>query len=180
MTRRTRPLTTSAGTLLTTLLTALLTALMLAGCGGSDDSGDSSPPATDGSPAGSSGANGLPDVCALLTNDEVTGFTGKQVDQVDPDDGSDASVRFCQWQGADLRLAVFVSKATAEQFETESGYPGATAVDGVGDAAYTNSGHLYVLDGDLQVDVYNSGAVDGEENAAQAEAVAADLVTKLG
>lgn len=54
----------------------------------------------------------------------------------------------------------------------------AETVDGVGEDAYWHSGHLYVLYGTVQVDVYSRGASD-ERNLAGAKKVAQKVIPRI-
>lgn len=165
----------SIGSLVVPAAAGAVLAAVLGACGGSDDD------ATGAAPGGADGDGGLPDVCTLLSEAEVQELTGRTVDQVD-EDGLDAAspTRHCQWQGADLRLAVFLARTTLEAFTEESGYDGASPVDGLGEAAYTNGGHLFVLDGTVQMDVYTTSADTDEQNAIDAAEVAQALLPKVG
>jgi hypothetical protein len=122
---------------------------------------------------------GLPDVCTLLTKAEVSGLAGgRQVVQIDPDGASpDDTVRHCQWQISGARLAIFLSPTTASEFKQTHGR--ATKVAGVGDEAATDSGHLYVRHGDLQIDVYATISGDDAAGARMAKSAAAKVITKL-
>jgi hypothetical protein len=132
---------------------------------------------TSGRPAGkpsgkpSGNANALPDVCTLLSRAEVSALAGgKQVAQVDPDDAKPGdTTRFCQWQLSGARLAVFLSPTTASEFS--QAHTNSRAVSGLGDAAYFASGHLYVRQGTILVDVYASnGSEDASEKMARSTA----------
>jgi hypothetical protein len=54
----------------------------------------------------------------------------------------------------------------------------ATAVDGVGEDAFTLAGHLYVRDGAVSIDVYSRGDSD-TENLSKAKRIAWALIPKL-
>ncbi len=120
----------------------------------------------------------LPDPCTLLSDAEVTELTGRDITQIDKD-GADAnaSTRYCQWQQSSGQLAVFISRTTANDFTVAKA--GAASIPGVGDDAYFKDGHLFVLSGTTQVDVY-SRAGDDAQNQAEAEKVAAAVLPKLG
>jgi hypothetical protein len=125
------------------------------------------------------GGNPLPDVCTLLTRAEVSAMAGgKQVVQVDPDD-ADATdtTRFCQWQLAGARLAVFLSPTTAAEFS--QAHAKSRKVSGLGDAAYFTSGHLYVRHGTIQVDVYATNGSDDDAGETMAKAAAAKVIERL-
>jgi hypothetical protein len=105
----------------------------------------------------------LPDPCALLSRSDVVGLTGRAITEVDGDDAKPGdAARYCQWQQDGGQLALFLAKTTVDSFET--GVSQAEPVDGVeGYDAYSLAGHLYVLDDDVQVDVYSHAGTD-EEN----------------
>ncbi|MFC4070053.1 hypothetical protein [Actinoplanes subglobosus] len=119
----------------------------------------------------------IPDPCTLLSEAEVVDLTGREITQIDEDGGSAGDVtRYCQWQQSGGQLAVFLSRTTAEDFEITVAE--AEWVDGVGQYAYTHSGHLYVLYGTVQIDVYSRGASDSR-NLADAKAVAKTLIPRI-
>ncbi|MBB2947749.1 hypothetical protein FB565_007520 [Actinoplanes lutulentus] len=119
----------------------------------------------------------IPDPCTLLSEAEVTGLTGRIVSQIDEDGvESGESARFCQWQQEGGQLAVFLSRTTPADFQVT--VADAQWVDGVGEDAYAHSGHLFVLYGTVQVDVYSRGASD-EQNIADAKQVAKLLLTRI-
>jgi hypothetical protein len=160
-------------------------AVALAGCGaaaatGTTDASSAAAvaPATSAAAAPSPTASGIPDPCALLTSAEVTQLTGHAVTQIDQD-GLDttATTRHCQWQLASGDLAIFLSTTTADDFKVRD--PAAVDVSGVGDEAYTSSGHLFVRLGEKQLDVYSTGASDDAGNLAVEKATADKLLPKL-
>ena len=126
-------------------------------------------------PANSVGA--IPDPCTLLSDAEVTGLTGRTITQIDRD-GADANAttRYCQWQQSSGQLAVFITRMTAGDFATAQA--GTPPISGIGDGAYARDGHLYVLVGTSQVDVYARGG-DDQQSEADAEKVASALVPKV-
>lgn len=116
----------------------------------------------------------IPDPCTLLSKTEVTQLTGRKVTQIDEDGGQTGDVtRFCQWQQSGGQLAVFLSRTTPADFEVTVAE--AEPVDGVGEDAFAHSGHLYVLYGTVQIDVYSRGGSDSE-NLADAQKVAKTLI----
>lgn len=122
-------------------------------------------------------AGNIPDPCTLLSDAEVTALTGRDITQIDKD-GSDASAsaRYCQWQQFDGQLAVFISRTTTADFKlTQADAP---SIAGLGDDAFFRDGHLYVLVGRTQLDVY-SRAGDEAQSQAEAEKVAAALLPKM-
>ncbi len=158
--------------------------LVLAGC-----SRNASPPAapeTTAAEASTSGAvapspkgeaGNIPDPCTLLSDADVTQLTGRDITQIDRD-GADAnaSTRYCQWQQSSGQLAVFISRVTADGFNVAKA--DTPSIPGVGDDAYFKDGHLFVLSGPMQVDVYSRGG-DDAQNQAEAEKVAATVLPKL-
>ena len=133
-----------------------------------------------GKPSGkpANNTNALPDVCTLLSRAEVSALAGgKQVVQVDEDDAKPTdATRFCQWQLSGARLAVFLSPTTASEFS--QAHTNSRSVTGLGDAAYFASGHLYVRQGTIQIDVYAS---NGSEEASEkmAKSTAAKVLGRL-
>jgi hypothetical protein len=119
----------------------------------------------------------LPDPCTLLDKAEVSDLTGRAVTQIDEDGGATGDVtRFCQWQQEGGQLAVFLSRTTPEDFQVTVAE--AEPVSGVGEDAYAHSGHLYVLYGTVQIDVYSRGGSDSQ-NLADAKKVAKTLLPRI-
>jgi hypothetical protein len=157
--------------------------LALAGCGR-----DASPPAAQSTPAteatssavaqNPTGEGGnIPDPCTLLSDAEVTQLTGRDITQIDKD-GADAtaSTRYCQWQQSSGQLAVFISRTTSDDFKVAQA--DSPSIPGIGDDAYSRDGHLYVLVGAINLDVY-ARAGDEQQNQAEAEKVAGALLPKV-
>ncbi|GAB2617780.1 hypothetical protein Aab01nite_31280 [Paractinoplanes abujensis] len=119
----------------------------------------------------------IPDVCRLLSKQEVTSLTGRTITQIDEDGAEPGdATRFCQWQQESGQLAVFLSRTTASDFDVMIAE--ATPVDGVGEDAFLLSGHLYVLYGTVQLDIYSRGGSD-EQNLAEAKKVAKVLLPRV-
>lgn len=166
-------------------LTAVAAIALTGGCGAVGDAaaiaaGPAAAPAAEASPTPGSEAGGismLPDPCTLLDRDEVEHLTSRPVTQID-EDGADAgdATRYCQWQQEGGQLAIFLSPTTGEDFRLTIAE--AEWVDGVGQDAYWHSGHLFVLHGDVQIDVYSRGASDAR-NLSDARSVAATLIERL-
>ncbi|MCO8275843.1 DUF3558 domain-containing protein [Actinoplanes sp. TRM 88003] len=115
----------------------------------------------------------IPDPCTLLDRTEVAELTGRAVTQVDHDDAAPGdSTRFCQWQQTDGQLAVFLSRTTADDFDTA-----VAEAEPLGDAYWLNS-HLYQLSGTVQIDVYTHGA-DEPENKVTAAKVAGTVLPRV-
>lgn len=167
----------------------ILLVLVAGGC-----SRDASPPAastpaaspttaqvTDTTSAAAQGpeetSGNMPDPCTLLSDAEVTELTGRQITQIDKD-GADATAptRYCQWQQDSGQLAVFITRSTAHDFAVAKS--DAASIPGIGDDAYWEDGHLFVLIGGTQLDVYSRGA-DASQEQAEAEKVAGALVPKV-
>jgi hypothetical protein len=157
--------------------------LTVAGCGR-----DAAPPAaqsTSAAEATSSAAaqspkgegGNIPDPCTLLSDAEVTGLTGRDITQIDKD-GADptASTRYCQWQQPSGQLAVFLSRTTSDDFKVAQA--DSPSLPGIGDDAYWRDGHLYVLVGTTNLDVYTRGG-DEQQSQAEAEKVAGALLPKV-
>jgi hypothetical protein len=163
-----RPLSAAA------LVAALVTALSLTGCSlleqaqaapdpiptPSATSATTEPTPSAESKVGSVKDEGdLPDPCTLLSDEQVKELTGRGITQRDEDGASAGdATRYCQWQQPGGQLAVFLSRTTPADYEIQ--IDGATEVDGLGERAYTLAGHLYVLYGTVQVDVYVRGDSD--------------------
>ena len=120
----------------------------------------------------------LPDPCALLSRSDVVDLTGRQITEVDGDDAKPGdTARYCQWQQDRGQLALFLSRTTADDFET--GVSQAQPVDGVeGYDAFDLAGHLYVRDDDVQVDVYSHGGTD-EQNLTEEVTVMKAVLPRL-
>jgi hypothetical protein len=157
--------------------------LTLAGCGR-----EASPPAAQSPSAadqtsssavqnpGVAGAN-IPDPCTLLSDAEVTDLTGRDITQIDKDGGdASAPTRYCQWQQSSGQLAVFLARSNSDEFKVAQA--DAPSIPGIGDDAYWRDGHLYVLVGRTQLDVYSRGG-DEQQSQAEAEKVAAALLPKV-
>lgn len=124
-----------------------------------------------------SAGGAFPDPCTLLSEAEVTELTGRDVVQIDKD-GADANAptRYCQWQQSSGQLAVFIARTTSDDFKVAQA--GTPSIPGIGADAYWRDGHLYVLAGTAQLDVYARG-IDEQQNQAQAEKVASALLPKV-
>jgi hypothetical protein len=122
-------------------------------------------------------AGNIPDPCTLLSDADVIGLTGRSITQVDRD-GADASAstRYCQWQQSSGQLAVFLSRTSADDFTAAQA--DSPSIAGIGEGAYWRDGHLYVLTGRTQLDVYSRGG-DDQQNQAEAEKVAGALLPKV-
>jgi hypothetical protein len=170
-------------------LTAVLTVALTGGCGAIGSAAADGMPlpkgatagpsptsdATTGSAKGSVKDGGdLPDPCTLLTRADVEDLTGREVTQIDEDGGAGGDVtRHCQWQQSGGQLAVFLTRTTPEDFDVTIAE--AEWVDGVGQDAHAHSGHLYVLHGTVQIDVYSRGASE-QRNLEDAKKVAKTLI----
>jgi hypothetical protein len=149
---------------------ALLGLLTLAGCrlpGESDDTPANSSAAgggTNASPAPTSNASGspLPDICTLLTKDDVADLTNREVTIMTNEGGNSSGARYCQWQLSAGQLTVTVNNETRESFDVRNQQ--STPVDGIGETAYSLSGHLYVFQNGRAVDVYASSSDSDSTN----------------
>lgn len=156
--------------------------LVLAGChrgaapqATQESSASATPTSAAQNPQGAGG--NFPDPCTLLSDAEVTQLTGRDITQIDKD-GADATAptRYCQWQQSSGQLAVFLSHTTSGDFKVAQA--DAPSIPGVGEDAYSKDGHLYVLVGTTQLDVYARGG-DEAQSQAEAEKVAGVLVPKM-
>ena len=141
-----------------------------------------STPATESTPSAvaqnpQEAAGNIPDPCTLLSDDEVAQLTGRDITQIDKD-GADATIstRYCQWQQSSGQLAVFLSRTTGDDFKVAQA--DSPSLPGIGDDAYWRDGHLYVLVGAINLDVYARGA-DEQQSQAEAEKVAGTLLPKV-
>jgi predicted small secreted protein len=154
---------------------------VLAGCGMLDSPAGreavAAKPAVTTGMGSAKDAGNLPDPCDLLTDAEVTDLTGRSISQKDVDDSpADSTVRYCQWQQPGGQLALFLARTTEADFETV--IADATTVTGVGQDAFALAGHLYVLYGTVQLDVYSRGDSD-DENLAKAKRVAEVVMPRI-
>lgn len=159
-------------------------ALVVSGCGGSSEpspseSSTTSGPASATSPSASADAV-VPDPCTLFSDDEIASLTGLPVTQKDTDGAQPTEpVRWCQWQLDGGQLLLTLQQSTPDEFTTAGGVEGAVPVTDVGEAAYSYSGHLYVLNGADQIDVYLRGAGTDEQNIEESKKVALAVIPKL-
>ncbi|MBU2664538.1 DUF3558 domain-containing protein [Actinoplanes bogorensis] len=146
--------------------------LALALTGGCGILASASPPAR--TPAARSGLgpaeDHIPFPCTLLSRAEVTQLTGREVTGVDEDPA------YCQWNQADGQLAVFLTRTTRADFEVVT--TDAREISGLGEDAYWNDNHLYVLAGTTQIDVYSHGD-DEDTNLEVSKQVATVLLTRV-
>ena len=119
----------------------------------------------------------IPDPCTLFSDAEVTSLTGRDITQIDKDGGdATTTTRYCQWQQSSGQLAVFISRSSSNDFKfAQADTP---SIAGIGDDAYWRDGHLFVLTGRSQLDVYARGG-DDQQNQAEAEKVAGALLPKV-
>jgi len=173
------------------LAAVAVTTVALSGCGvlqgsGADSGGKAAQAATPAPSATAGSTSGLgsvkdegdiPDPCTLLTKSDVADLTGREVSRMD-DDGQPAgeSTRYCQWQQPGGQLDIFLSRTTASDFTTT--IADAVPVGGVGEDAFSLSGHLYVLYGTVSIDVYSRGDSD-EQNLAIEKKIAKVLIPKI-
>ncbi|WP_035856700.1 DUF3558 family protein [Cryptosporangium arvum] len=118
--------------------------------------------------------------CTLLTPAEVNQFTGREITQIDRDNATAGTTRYCQWQLEQGVLVLSLSPTSADDFAVRD--PAAQDFDGVGDEAFTSSGHLYVRSGDLSIDVYSTskgGDGGSAENIAVEKTVAQRVIDQL-
>ncbi len=71
---------------------------------------------------------------------------------------------------------MFIARSNADEFTVAQA--DSPSIAGIGDDAYWRDGHLFVLVGRTQLDVYARG-VDEQQNQAEAEKVAAALLPKV-
>jgi Protein of unknown function (DUF3558) len=152
----------------------------LAGCkipGKSDDKPATTSGATaSGSPGVDSGSS-LPDICTLLSKEDVAGLTGHTVTQMSNEGGNSSNARYCQWQLTEGQLNVQVDNETREQFDVRNQQ--SNTVDGVGETAYTLAGHLYVYQAGKVVDVYATSSTSDSANLDVEKETATKILAKL-
>jgi uncharacterized protein DUF3558 len=151
-----------------------------ANAAGTQPTGDARPTPTVSAVSGVGSAKDdgdLPDPCTLLSKAEVTDLTGRPITQVDKDDAKPGDVtRYCQWQQESGQLALFLTRSTEDEFTTK--ITGAEKVDGVGEDAFQLAGHLYVLYGTVQLDVYSRGGSD-EQNLTDSKEVVEAVMPRI-
>lgn len=129
-------------------------------------------------PAASASAADLPNVCGLLSRDEVVATTGKQITQVDLDDAKPGDLtRSCQWQLDGGTLNISLSRTTRESFEAQN--QGYTPISGVGDEAYSGSGALATLHGTYDLTVYYRGGADDTADLELQKTVTGRILPRL-
>ncbi|GAA0268426.1 hypothetical protein [Cryptosporangium japonicum] len=156
----------------------------LTGCGGITISTDPVPDETYTEPvsSGAFDANGnLPNPCTLLTPADVNEVTRREITRIDRSRSAEGPDRFCRWELEQGELTLFISPTSADDFEKRE--PGAEDVDGLSDAAYkTPSGHLFVRELNVYLDVYTTAANGGaasSQNIAIGELVAEKVFSKF-
>jgi hypothetical protein len=154
----------------------------LAGCkipGKSDDKPTGANPAASGSPGspGVDSGSSLPDICTLLTKEDVAGLTGHTVTQMSNEGGNSSNARYCQWQLTEGLLNLQVDIETREQFDVRNQQ--STTVDGIGETAYSLAGHLYVYEAGKVVDVYATSSTSDDANLEVEKNTAAKVLPKL-
>ncbi|GGM40304.1 hypothetical protein ACFFX1_17740 [Dactylosporangium sucinum] len=128
-------------------------------------------------PSGSVQAAGLPDICTLLTKAEVGSLTGEQVTLMTDEGGNSPNARYCQWQLSQGQLTVTVNVEDRDNFEIQ--HKDAKKVVGLGDSAYSLSGHLYVWEDGRDVDVYVSSESSDAANLNVARQTAQKVLPRL-
>ena len=167
-------------------LAVVAVALLLSGCSSSADADAASVPTPSASAASAASAvsglgsvkdeGAIPDPCTLLSKADVADLTGRTVSQTDEDGQQGEGTRYCQWQQPGGQLDVFLSRTTEADFTIA--IADAQPVDGVGEDAFSLSGHLYVLYGTVSIDVYSRGDSD-EKNLAVEKQIAKVLIPKI-
>jgi len=119
----------------------------------------------------------LPNICMLLTKADVTGLTGEQVTLMSDEGGSSPGARYCQWQLSQGQLTVSVNLETRAGFDTRN--KESKSVAGIGEAAYTLAGHLYVFEDGKDIDVYVSSEGSDTANLNVARQTAVKVLPRL-
>jgi hypothetical protein len=93
------------------------------------------------------------------------------------DGGNSSNARYCQWQLTEGQLNVEVDIETREQFDVRNQQ--SAPVDGVGETAYSLSGHLYVFQAGKVVDVYATPSTSESVNLTVEKNTAAKILPKV-
>jgi hypothetical protein len=164
-------------------------ALVLTGCGAkkNEDQPVAAPPvaapatsaaaSADSSPSSATSNSALPDICTLITKAEVTELTGESVTLMTDEGGKSENTRYCQWQLSVGQVTIMVSVDTRDDFDVRNKQ--AKSVAGVGEAAYSLAGHLYVFENGRTTDVYVSSESSDAANLAVEKKAADKILTKL-
>lgn len=91
--------------------------------------------------------------------------------------GNNAGGRYCQWQLTAGQLDVTVNLDDRESFDVQ--HKDSQEVDGIGEAAYSLAGHLYVYAAGKVVDVYATSASTDAGNLKVESATAERVLPKL-
>lgn len=173
---------------------ACIAAALLVACGDDDESSltePTSPSSIDAPAEVDSVPEGAPDVCGLLTDEQISDLTGVSVVEIEGADGT------CEWtltesaaviegpnEGGDASLELaFIDPDEFASFEAsdEEGFD-VVPVDEVGDEAFlvrrdgTAPSTLFVLDGDRALRLALANVLDGGNATEQALTDMADLV----
>ncbi|MET7400052.1 DUF3558 family protein [Dactylosporangium sp. NPDC005572] len=140
-------------------------------------SAPSGPASAKPSASTSAKAAGLPDICTLLTKAEVGSLTGEQVTLMTDEGGNSPTARYCQWQLSQGQLTVSVTVEDRDNFEVQ--HKDAKKVVGLGDSAYSLSGHLYIWEDGRDVDVYVSSEPSDTANLNVARQTAQKVLPRL-
>jgi hypothetical protein len=149
----------------------------VSGAAGAPGASASPGDAAGATPSTSSSAGALPDICTLLSKAEVTGLTGEQVTIMTNDGGTSPGSRYCQWQLSTGQLTVTATNETRDGFDIRNKQ--STPVDGIGEAAYSLAGHLYVHAQDRTVDVYVSSESSDDADLRVEKDTAAKVLPRL-
>jgi len=121
---------------------------------------EATPSEASGSDSGAATSEDI-DVCALVTQDEVSGVIGTQAGEATGENDSALSYFGCRYEedgitaGVSIGVWAFPNESEARSF-FEFGYDDYPAVEGIGDDAYRSQplGEISVLDGRYEVDVF--------------------------
>jgi hypothetical protein len=146
--------------------------MSLTACGGcgkkadkSEGASSSEQPVSAASANTGSGEPGLPDVCKMFTNEELSAMTGTQITTSRAGEKSSAAEPECDWLNANEGIVVSVSISPAAKDLSFEGYE---PVPDIGESAAENHGILSVLSKGTEITVIHggSGAVDAQKKIA--------------
>jgi hypothetical protein len=134
------------------------------------------PPSATDSPSPAAGP-GLPDVCDMFTDADMSTLTKGNIGSHQAGAKSTQAAPECDWITKDGGTLVSISLETGTKADFDADLPSYTAVPGVGDGAYENHGILTVLHGTTVITVIFGGA--GDESVAVQKAIASKVIEKL-
>jgi len=163
--------------------------MSLTACGGCGKKADKSEGATSTSTSGTSGTSreqpvsaasantgsgqpGLPDVCKMFTNEELSTLTGSQITASHAGEKSTATDPECDWLNVNEGIVVSISISPAAK---DLSYEGYEPVAGIGESAAENHGILSVLSKGNEITVIHGGTGQVDTQKKIAAKVIAEL-----